>query len=818
MVRFLLLLLLVGVGCCPALADDPVPAGPKKLTASRVGQAPKIDAVLDDEAWQQVQAATDFIQRSPNPGRKDTRSTEVKIVYDDRAIYVGAILHDVAPDSILRQLSKRDNLENSDFFAIFLDTYHDKLNGYGFFVTPAGVQMDARYSPDNEDFGWNAVWESKAAIVGNTWIVEIKIPYSAIRFSKDAVQTWGLNFMRRRQQSREDSFWNPIDQKENGFLNQWGVLEGLENIKSPLRLSLTPYVSGYLQHYPYNQAGQKNATSSFNGGMDVKFGISESFTLDMTLVPDFGQVQSDNRVLNLTPFEVQFNENRQFFTEGTELFNKGNFFYSRRIGATPLLYGNAGQQLLAGEKLVRNPAETKLINATKISGRTRKNLGIGFFNAVTANAYAVAEGELGRQRRFLTQPLTNYNIVVLDQALKNNSYVSFINTNVMRNGHTYDANLTGLLFRFADKKNRYALEGKGSLSQKYGMSRGARPDLGHSYQLRAGKISGNWQYDLTHRVESGNYDINDLGILFQNNNITESATLRYSIFEPFWKLLNFNAYLGANYSRRYDPNTFQDFGLNGELWTMTKKFLAFGIFFNTQPVVTHDFYEPRELGQWYDFPANNNIGGFVSTDYRKKLAVDLNFNYRGFKENNRHRVNVAFGPRYRFNNQFSVNGEISVSEWPDDLGYAARLDKGLPHDSTIFGRRDLRTFTNTLQGNYIFTNRMSLSLRGRHYWSKVLYHQYYALQPDGGLQASPYQENHDTNFNAFNVDMVFSWWFAPGSEMSVVWKNAITPASGKMIPAYFDNLGYTLRSPQSNSLSMKILYYIDYQNLRKRSL
>jgi hypothetical protein len=812
----LLLLLLVGTGWFPVLADDPVPLAPKRLKASRVNQPPKIDGVLDDAAWQQAQAATDFIQRSPQPGKKDTRLTEVKIVYDDVAIYVGALLHDVSPDSILRQLSKRDNLENSDFFGVFLDTYHDKLNGYGFIVTPAGVQMDARYSPDNEDFAWNAVWESQAAIVGNNWVVEMKIPYSAVRFSKAAVQTWGLNFMRKRQRTREESFWNRVDQKENGFLNQWGVLEGLENITSPLRLSLTPYVSGYLHHYPYNQDGQKNTTSSFNGGMDVKYGISESFTLDMTLVPDFGQVQSDNRVLNLTPFEVQFNENRPFFTEGTELFNKGNFFYSRRIGATPLSYGTVEKQLHVGEKLVRNPAETKLLNATKISGRTRKNLGIGIFNAVTAHTQAVAQDELGHQRKIQTQPLTNYNIIVFDQALKNNSYVSLINTNVMRNGHTYDANLTGVLFRFADKKNRYAIEGKGSLSQKYGITREAKPDLGHSYQLRAAKVSGNWQYDLTHRVESDNYDINDLGIQFQNNNISESATLRYSIFEPFWKLLNFHTYLGVNYSRRYKPNAFQDFGLAGELWTMTKKFFAFGLFFNTQPLVTHDFYEPRIYGLWYNFPVNSNVGGWLSTDYRKKLAFDLNFNYRDFKENNRRRVNIYIGPRYRFNDRFSMNAELSWSGWPDDLGYTTQLDKSLPNDSTIFGRRDLLTFSNTLQGNYIFTNRMSLSLRGRHYWSKVLYQQYYKLQPDGGLQPSPYQENHDTNFNVFNVDMVFSWWFAPGSEMSVVWKNDITPASGKMIPAYFNNLAHTLRAPQSNSLSLKILYYIDYQRLRKR--
>ena len=799
-----------------ALADDPVAAAVRKLKASRVNQAPKIDASLEDIAWQNVQIATDFIQRNPTPGGAEEHKTEVKIIYDDVALYVGAIMHDVSPDSIFRELSQRDNFANTDFFGIFLDTYHDKQNGYGFLVTPAGVQMDMRFSPESEDTNWNAVWDSKAAIVGNDWVVELKIPYSAIRFSNADVQTWGINFMRNRNKKRQDFFWSPVDPKVNGFLNQWGVLEGLENIKSPLRLSLTPYVSSYVQHYPYNNPGKSNTSYSVNGGMDVKYGISESFTLDMTLIPDFGQVQSDNRVLNLSPFEVQYNENRQFFTEGTELFNKGNFFYSRRIGAMPIHYDLAESQLEPGERLVKNPAESKLLNATKISGRTKDKLGIGIFNATTANTYATAEDEAGNQRRLLTQPLTNYSIVVLDQALKNNSYVSFINTNVMRKGATYDANLTGALFRLANKKNTYAIEGKGSLSQKYGLPSGKKTDIGHSHLLRAGKISGNWQFDYTHSLESDNYDPNDMGILFRNNTMSESFNLRYNIFKPFWKLLRLNSGLGVDYSRRYEPNTFQSLTVFGQAWTQTKKFLNFGAFFNFDPKVTYDYFEPRVAGRYYAFPTNFNVGGFIGTDYRKKLAISFDGNIRTFNENQRKRINFYISPRYRFNNQFSVSAEVSANYWPDDMGFANGFDIKAHNDTIMFGRRNLQTYSNVLQASYIFTNRMSLSLRGRHYWSKVLYKDYWSLNELGGLDKSTYQYNHDTNFNAFNIDMVFSWWFAPGSEMRVVWKNAIMPSSSAIIHNYFDNFGHTLRSPQDNSLSVKVLYFLDYQNIRKK--
>ena len=319
----------------PVHAQNPVPTPLKKLKATRIQQPPKIDGVLDDAAWQQAEVATDFIQRNPNPGKKEEHKTEVRITYDDVALYVGALMHDVSPDSIFRELSKRDNFANTDFFGVFLDTYHDKLNGYGFLVTPAGVQLDARYSPDSEDEDWNAVWESKAILAGNNWVVEMRIPYSAIRFSNADVQTWEINFMRNRMKKREDFFWSPVDPKVNGFLNQWGVLEGIENIKSPLRLSLTPYVSGYVQHYPSNNAGKSNASYSFNGGMDIKYGLNESFTLDMTLIPDFGQVQSDNRVLNLSPFEVQYNENRQFFTEDINSLTKAIIFIRAVSGKPP---------------------------------------------------------------------------------------------------------------------------------------------------------------------------------------------------------------------------------------------------------------------------------------------------------------------------------------------------------------------------------------------------------------------------------------------------------------------------------------------------
>ena len=230
--------------------------------------------------------------------------------------------------------------------------------------------------------------------------------------------------------------------------------------------------------------------ATYNGGLDLKYGINESFTLDATLVPDFGQVRSDDQVLNLSPYEVKFNENSPFFMEGTELFSKGGIFYSRRIGSKPNGYDNAYDQLDANEVVTSNPSESTLINATKISGRTQSGLGIGIFNAMTRNMHATIKDTLSEDiREVLTGPFTNYNMIVVDQSLKNNSYVSFVNTNVRRNAekddYYYTANVTATDFRIQDRSRQYSISGKAALSQKYYDN--ADTDLGHMLELRMGK-------------------------------------------------------------------------------------------------------------------------------------------------------------------------------------------------------------------------------------------------------------------------------------------------------------------------------------------
>ena len=785
----------------------------KSVAAKRVEASPKIDGVLNEDVWNNIEIATDFVQRSPKPGASSNKKTEVKIIYDDVAIYIGARMYDEKPDSILRELTTRDNEANADLFGLVIDTYNDDLNGYGFFISAAGVQIDARYSSGgNQDFYWDAVWYSQVKIDEQGWVAEFKIPYSALRFPKSTAQNWGINFIRKIRRTREDSFWNEIKPQVNGFVNQFGNVTGIENIKSPLRLSITPYVSGYIENYPYNEQGKSNNSYSLNGGMDIKYGINESFTLDMTLVPDFGQVQSDNRVLNLSPFEVQYNENRQFFTEGTELFNRANLFYSRRVGSMPINYNVPYAQLNEKEYVKENPGTSQLINATKISGRTKKNLGIGIFNATSKPMFATISDSLGNTRKIETGPLTNYNILVFDQALKNNSYISLINTNVTRNGSDYDANVTGTEFKLTNKKNTYAIIGDGSLSQLYYPD--STPVLGYKYSVYGGKISGKWQYGTNITVKSDKYNINDMGILFQNNTLETYLSISYNIFEPVWKINNMRVEVGTGYSRLYHPSKLWNYNIWADAYCNFRNFFSTGGGFNLEPIKTYDHWEPRITGRYYEYPKDYLGYYWISSDYRKKFALDARVRYRYFEENNRYNIAFGFSPRYRVNNKLAFVYDFDRDYINDDIGFVHYNE---PSDRITFGRRNLLTIQNTLNVDYKFTSTMALTFRARHYWSTAKYKQYYTLSDKGKLFHEPlYSGNSNVNFNAFNIDLVYRWRFSPGSEVSIVWKNSIYTFGREIVKQYSDNADMMFNSPQTNSFSIKLLYYLDYSMVKRK--
>ena len=295
----------------------------RTITAQRTDAVPKIDGIDSEEIWRTAISYGQFTEYQPTNGKPEDPQfrTEVQILFDDTAVYVFAKMFDPEPDQISRELTERDQIGNDDFIGIFLNGYDDHMQSLEFIVQASGVQFDAKQTPDlGEDDTWNAVWNSAVKMTDYGWAVEMRIPFSELRFPKKQEQKFGINFFRNIQRQQKKLTFSHVDNRKGNLGQYDAALVGIENIDTPVRLSFLPYLSTYLNSH------QNKTTANVNGGMDLKYGISDAFTLDLTLIPDFGQANFDEVVLNLGPFEQQFQENRSFFTEGTELFNKGNLF------------------------------------------------------------------------------------------------------------------------------------------------------------------------------------------------------------------------------------------------------------------------------------------------------------------------------------------------------------------------------------------------------------------------------------------------------------------------------------------------------------
>jgi hypothetical protein len=788
--------------------------GRKQLNAIKTSLPVKIDGTLDEEAWKAAEPASGFSQYEPHNDRPASYETFVRVLYDDHYLYIGARMLDPEPDKILTEMSLRDGDENlnADKFWIDINPFNDGIYGYSFRVSASGVQTDVNISHGTGrrgDLSWDAVWVSATSITDEGWEVEMKIPYSALRFSTADIQQWGINFWREVRRTRESSSWNFVNRRIGDPVASLGLLNGIEGVKPPLRLALFPYTSGYLEKNG-DGSGWKG---TLNGGLDLKYGVNESFTIDMTLIPDFGQVQSDAKVLNLSPYEVKYDEKRQFFTEGTELFSKADLFYSRRVGARPSGYGLAYQSADENENeiVIENPIETRLINATKFSGRTKSGLGIGIFNAMTASGQAVIKDTItGEEREFTTQAFTNYNLVVLDQSLKNNSFISLVNTNVSGMIKGYTGNVTGTEFRFLDKTGMYRVSGVAALSQQYFQN--TDNNFGYKYNFSLGKFGGPWQYNYSREVISDTYQQNDLGFLRRNNLVSDLVSFSYNIFDPFWKLLNFSGGFSANYNRLFEKDKFTTVkvGYNMRALFESRFFIVFRA--DYEPFGRRDHFEPRVPGRFYDIGKELELYLMYSSDYRRRIYIDGQIQYqKTYSEYNQSEYSIEFKPTLRISDRINLTYGIELENEKNDIGYVAHIDV----DNIYFGLRNTITTENTFRTTYIFSNNLSLSFNLRHYWSRVDYrNRYFLLQDNGTLfELDTYPVVPDINYNAFTIDMKLTWNFAPGSQLTAVWKNIIDTEQNELIKGYWNNLNSFLKDPQINSFSLKILYYLDYQSL-----
>jgi hypothetical protein len=777
-----------------------------------------IDGNLTEIGWKEAKYVTNFTQLKPIPGKASRKQTKVAMGHTEEAIYFAAICYDTG-DSISRVLSLRDDLNaNLDVFGIFIDTYNDDQNGFYFGITSRGVQMDAKILPNDFNDLLNLVWRSAVTITDSAWIAEIEIPFSALRFPKVEKQDWGINFARQISRFREESTWHPVNPDLENYVLESGNVVGLPKIEPPLRLALMPYLSAYLDH-------SKNSgfSRSYNGGMDIKYGLNEALTLDITLIPDFGQVVFDQEILNLSPFEVQFNENRQFFTEGTELFNKAGLFYSRRIGvqAPPSV---TFAQVQPGDSLANLPQQPLLYNASKLSGRLKNGLGIGVFNAVTGEQQADAYNDnLGGKRRITVAPLTNFNVLVLDQNLKNNSSITFTNTNVWREGAFYDANVSGLNFKLNTKTNEYFVSGKGTVSAQLSDNN----NIGHNWSLSAGDQRGAWVYSATYLEESHTYNPNDLGFNTNNNKRNVVLTGSYRNFKPKWDLMNRIVVSSTlTYSRLYNPNVFVGLYPTAGLTMVSKNFDAAGLRYNGSAVESFDYFEPRVQGAYFVRPTWHTVGTWISTNYQKPFAWDAGINYIFVGRANWWEWNYYSSARFRLSDKlFLIHGWDQSFQY-NSQGYAVRFGTpvNLPQNTIIFGNRNRINTTQSVSIDYTLTNTMGITFRLRHYRSDIGYNSFYALNTaNGRLSDIPFEGKdingesaYNVSFNAFTIDMLYRWVFLPGSEVNIVWKNSIFTRDNNVWERYWNNLFNTLENGPTNSISFKVIYWLDAQRLRSK--
>ena len=787
----------------------------KNAVASRVTEAPLIDGILNDNAWDSAETNTDFYMLRPSnvgPARS-SHPTTVKIIYDDEAVYFAASMLDPDGKNIASEISQRDEFyeKKTDFIGISLNPYNDDINFLSFIVTSAGTIADMKSVRDYDegDSNFDAVFDAKVSKDDNGWYAEFKIPYSALRFPKKEIQTWGLNFYRRIFNLNEIYTWNYVDRSVGSYSEYLGTLSGIKKIDPPTRLFF----------YPYSQVNSElykgNTGTGFSAGMDIKYGINEAFTLDATLIPDFGQVKFDDVELNLSPFEQQFDEKRAFFTEGTELFDQGDVFYSRRIGGD--LDVDPEDYLQENESVLSSDNSIDLINAIKVSGRTDNKLGIGFFNAITKKTTAILQDSITQNQREVTlEPLTNYNIVVLDQQLKNNSSITFLNTSVKRNSNFRNAIVSTLNLDYRTKKNNYRIEG--SILRSDIKENGNSTD-GYKTTFKINKTKGNFRWMTGVWTTDENYNQDDMGISRWYNNQNIFANISYEIFNPTKYFNQFEFKLSVRHGRRYTPSIKRNNNYEAELFFETNKLFKNRLELELR-TLNKDFFEPRVDGLFVLKPKEFSFRYELDSDNTKDFVYAFELNttksideFYG-EENNK--IGFAAGLNYKISERLNTSIGVGVSKEDDDLGYA-----GNEGSEVIIGIRDVKINQAVFDMVYNIDSYKEIALEFRNYWSSVNYKRYYNLQDNGignPIVNYPFNENPNANFNIWNLDLSYNWRFAPGSSATILYRNQIYSNDDQSLISYTESLDNLFGKDIGHQFSIRINYFLDYNRFKKKRI
>lgn len=830
---------------------------PKKTyTTKAVTESPTVDGILDDESWNAVSWGTDFIENQPDENTPPSYQTQFKIVYDAKFIYVGIRAFDGEPENIERRLSRRDGFAG-DFVEINIDSYNDDRTGFSFTLTAAGVKGDEFISDNgnNWDGSWNPIWYTATNVDEKGWTAEMKIPFSQLKFGESPEQEWGLQVTRRFFRNEERSTWQRIPQDAPGWVSEFGILKGLINIQPQKQLEIQPFVVTQYDNYEAEAGNPFRDGSDFklNGGLDAKIGITNDLTLDLTVNPDFGQVEADPGAIALDGFQIFFREQRPFFVENKNIFDfrfangQDNVFYSRRIGRSP-----QGSLNLASGEFADVPVNTTILGAAKFSGKTKDGWSIGVLESVTANEYATIDNN-GSRREEIVEPLTNYFVARAQKDFNDrNTFVGGIFTATNRNlngnfNYLREAAYTGGIdFRHNWKNRNYFLRGNIVTSHVTGSPEAIeatqnslthlfqRVDAGHvevdptrtsltgtGGRFEGGKAGGgNWRYNAGVMWRSPELELNDIGFLRQADEIRQFANVRYLWQKPTKTYRRAQVRFSQSTTYDFDGNHNRtNYELNGDINWLNNWWTEAG--FGHKPRIFINTF--LRGGPRWRYSDENFYFLFFGSDQRKKFNFTLGYVGNQVQQDNFSFQRYVVRMNYQPLNALSLSLSTEFEKNPNKTQYVTESSFGAT-PRYILGNIDQQTLSTTLRMNYSINPNLSIQYYGQPFISRGRYNDFNyvnnAVAEDLGERVTLYNSNQitlnngsylidedvdgttdysfgdpDFSFVQFRSNLVMRWEYIPGSEIFFVWSQGVTG---------LDDPRNTLRDALRNQISDRI--------------
>jgi len=857
-----------------AQAQETAPVAQRHLQALQVEKGPVVDGVLDDEVWKRASFTSDFLQKEPEQGKPASLHTEVAFVYDANALYVGARMSGATAEDIETVMTRRDESGSAERLIISLDTYRDRRTAYSFAITAAGVRVDWYHPDDHEyvrDLSFNPVWEARTTHASDGWVAELRIPFSQLRFDAVNEQVWGLNISRAIPRRNEDDFWVVVPRDITGWSSRFGELSGIRGVAPSYRIELVPYVAGDLRadSGANPRAGtpfENQRPYSGRAGLDGKVGLGPNLNLDVTVNPDFGQIDADPAQVNLTDFEIIVDERRPFFTEGSQLFNNNNtnnngpaYFYSRRIGAAPRLRARAD--------FVDSLRASPIWGAAKLTGRLSSGLSLGALGAFTGDGYAdTYDFDTQEQGRVKLDSRTGYGVLRAQQELGKGSTVGATLTTLYRDigageGRTLElareAYAGGADFRLRLLGGEYIVSGyaggslvRGAPESISRLQRSSaryfqRPDqtyvhldpdatsmAGYALGAKVVRQSGeHWLWNGSIGVESPGFELNDLGRLGTTDDIDVTLGLTYRETDPGPLLRGYSlrllGYGNWNYGGVRTVNQFQ---LASEV-----TFLNFWESSLTLAYLPRAFSDSLTRG-----------GPLMQTPQGLEAGFTLNNNTAGTQlwtvdalawayEDGSRGASLKGGLTVQPFRNLRLSLEPVASIQTDARQYMATLGEGRPEtygNRYVFGTVRRRELALRFRANLFLTPDLSLEAYAEPFASAGAYSELGELArargrllrnygedgtslmrlEDGGWQvmdgtSSFLLDDQDFNVRSFRSNVVLRWEWQPGSTLFVVWqqdRSASQLLGNALAPRA---LGDALLSPGGHTFAVKLTWW-----------